>query len=879
MESKQLVERILASDLTNVTNIGYLFDMARNLDDVDLGKKARDASLRAARHSEKAYELSKEIYDWLATKDFDSYLIALEWNRKPEERFYMPRRKQLRSAVEGLQALADDRLDELFISMPPRCGKLLADSTPVLTTEGWKKHGDLKVGDYVFNPDGKAVRVIAVHPKHHTTHTVTMSDGSSFKCHFRHEWQVYDRGRQKTVCLETQEMIGKLEPGRKDHERGHRYRFQIPLRTPIDGVKKELPVKPYSFGAWLGDGSNQKPRINIAKEDFAIASAMMFEGYLGHMVYVHKQTDVLSLEFKDLKMDLQKIGMCHSRRRAEKYIPECYLTASYEDRLQLLAGLLDTDGTLSKKEHRYHFSTTEPRLRDTVVQLISTFGWRCCVTEYAPHTSSFGIVGKKVGWSIGFNPTIEIPCRLERKQLKEFSKQRRIAIASIEESEPEQGNCITVEGGMYLVGERMIPTHNTSLLMFYMTWAMGRDSERANLYCAYSDTITNAFYNGVLEILNDPATYRWHEIFPNSQIAATNSKDETINLDRKKRYASLTCRSLYGTLNGAVDANGILMSDDLLSGIEEALSKDRLITAWGKVDNNMLSRAKGNCKILWCGTRWSLADPIGLRIDTLTNNENFRNRRFKVINFPALDENDESNFDYDYGVGFSTDIYRQRRASFERNNDLASWNAQYMGEPIEREGTVFSPYDFRYFNGVLPDDQPERIFMACDPAWGGGDFVAAPVVEKFGNDLYVVDVVYDNSDKRVTQKLVVDAIERWNVSALQVEATKTTKAYADDIEAMLMEKGKKINLTTKAAPQTIGGKTQRIFDKAPDIRERMVFLEDGKRSKAYSLFMQNVFSFKMVGKNKNDDAPDSLCMAIDMDQMTTFKTRIIDRLW
>lgn len=170
---------------------------------------------------------------------------------------------------------------------------------------------------------------------------------------------------------------------------------------------------------------------------------------------------------------------------------------------------------------------------------------------------------------------------------------------------------------MYLVGERLIPTHNTSLLMFYVTWTIGRDPERSNLYCAYSDTITQAFYNGVLEVLNDPTTYLWHDVFPKSQIVATNSKNETINIDRNKRYASITCRSLYGTLNGSTDVNGILMSDDLLSGIEEALNKDRLVTVWGKVDNNMLSRAKGQAKILWCGTRWSMQDPIGLRIETL----------------------------------------------------------------------------------------------------------------------------------------------------------------------------------------------------------------------------------------------------------------------
>lgn len=543
MDTKEVIRRLQASDLTNPVNVGYLFDMARNLNDVALAKQARDHALRAAAKSSAAYELAKDIYRWLAPKDFDSYMIYLEWNRKPEAKFYMPRRRQLAPEITALQALADDRLDELFLSQPPRTGK-------------------------------------------------------------------------------------------------------------------------------------------------------------------------------------------------------------------------------------------------------------------------------------------------------------------------------------------------TSALLFFMTWLLGRDSETSNLYSAYSDIITNSFYNGVLEVLNDPVTYTWHDVFPNSQIAATNSKDETIDLDRKKHYPSLTCRSLYGTLNGACDVRGYLIADDLLSGIEEAMSPDRLMSAWSKVDNNLLPRAVGERKkILWVGTRWSIADPIGRRLDLVQNNESFRGLRWRNINIPAMDERDESNFDYDYGVGFSTEEYRRRRASFERNNDMASWCAQYMGEPIEREGTVFRPDDFRYFNGVTPDGIPDRVFMAVDPAWGGGDFVAAPVIEKYGDDLYVVDVVYDNSDKRVTQKLVADAVEKHGVAAVQVEATKTTKAYADDIEALLAERGKKINLTTKAAPQTVGGKAQRIFDKAPDVRERMVFLEDGKRSKAYSLFMQNVFSFKMVGKNKNDDAPDSLCMAIDMDQTTAFKTRIIDRLW
>lgn len=414
----------------------------------------------------------------------------------------------------------------------------------------------------------------------------------------------------------------------------------------------------------------------------------------------------------------------------------------------------------------------------------------------------------------------------------------------------------------------------TTLLLLFVTWLIGRDSERANLYSAYSATITSSFYSGVLEIIKDEVTYLWKDVFPEAKISQTNAFDATLNIDRKKRYPTLTCRSLYGTLNGACDCNGYLISDDLIGGIEEALNVDRLRGAWSKVDNNLIPRAKETAKITWCGTRWSMFDPIGLRMELLENDERYKSIRYKIINLPALDENDESNFDFPYGLGFSTDYYHRRRASFERNNDMASWCAQYMGDPIEREGALFTPEDFRYYNGELPEGEPDRIFCAVDPAFGGGDFVAAPVCYQYGDDIYVHDVVYDDGDKRVTQPLLIKAILDHSIQAMQIEANKSTESYKDGIAEGLGDY--RLNLTTKSAPSN-KGKHERIFDKAPDIREYMIFRESGKRNKPYSLFMQNVLSFKMFGKNKNDDAPDSLSMAMEMARLKTAKVEAFKR--
>ena len=408
-------------------------------------------------------------------------------------------------------------------------------------------------------------------------------------------------------------------------------------------------------------------------------------------------------------------------------------------------------------------------------------------------------------------------------------------------------------------------TGKTCLTTFYYTWIFGRNSEPSNLYVSYSDALTTSFYNGIIETLTDSYTYKWNEMFPAASIAGKNAKEETLDVDRVKKYHTITCRSLYGTLNGACDCTGTLTADDLLSGIEEALNPDRLETAWLHVDNNMLTRAANDkTKIIWVGTRWSVGDPIGRRIDLLESDPRFAKRRYKIINIPALNENDESNFMYKgENVVLTTEYFLQRRASFERNNDMASWFAQFQGEPIEREGTLFDVDGFMYYNGILPEREPDRVFMAVDPAFGGGDYTAGPIIYQYGRECYVVDVIYNNGDKSVTQPLIAQKAVTYKVGTVRFEANKTVRPYVEGVEKEMDRLEGHVNVFTKPAPPTTA-KAQRIFDKAPDIRNYFIFLDTAHRTKEYNQFMQNVFSFKTTGKNKHDDAPDSLAMAADM---------------
>lgn len=818
--------------------------------DLDLGRKLMG--------------LHRRVLIAAAHDDFDSFMLALEFNRPVDQQFWKPRRRHLMPICQALQDLEHDKLDELFLSCPPRIGKALSDDTPILTRNGWKNHGDLVVGDEVIGLNGEFKKVIAVHPKCMLDVLVEFTNGASFQCHENHEWLLYDRARMKNVLLETWQYESvKPDSGTPGH-RGHRYRFQLPKHEYVQGEYKDLALDPYTFGVWLGDGANRDPRIANIDSDYGIIQRIIDNGHQIRWQTRHKTTGVMYYDF-DIRKQLKSMGMCNNHKRLPKHIPDEYLTASVEQRLELLAGLIDTDGTFTRKENRYHFATCDIELRDSFIQLVSTFGWRINICEHKPSLSSSGVQGRKSTYQISFCPDCIIPCELERKRNTEFALRRAVALKSIRRVEPKRGNCITVEGdGMYLAGHMLVPTHNTATINMFVIWVILRNSERSNLYSSFTSLPVDTFYEGLLEILKDPATYDLSSIFPARSVVGTNAKETTLDIDRRKKYHSFTGRPIGGSLNGSCDCNGYIIGDDLCSGIEEAMSKERMASLWYKVENNFITRAKENCKRLWIGTRWSMVDPQGIRLDLLRNEPKYANVRWRYINTPALDENDQSNFDYQFGVGFSTEYYQMRRASFERNNDMASWLAQYQGEPIERDGSVFNPDDLRYYNGTLPDADPDRVFMAVDPAWGGGDFVSAPIIYQYGDDLFVADVVYNNGDKRITQPLLVQKAIEHNVQAIFIEATRTTASYTQEVDALLASMGHRVNLQSTTKHYTGTGKEQRIFDRAPEIREMMVFLESGKRHKEYEMFMQNLFSFSIARKNKNDDAPDSCAIALSM---------------
>lgn len=400
------------------------------------------------------------------------------------------------------------------------------------------------------------------------------------------------------------------------------------------------------------------------------------------------------------------------------------------------------------------------------------------------------------------------------------------------------------------------------------SWHCARNPEISNLYVTYKEGLGGAFIDGCMEIWTDP-TYCHNEVFP-TKIARTDAKNHKVDLDRKKKYATLSGKGLESGLNGEYDAYGWLILDDILEGIQDVLNPDILKRKQIVFDNNVMSRKKEQCKLILNGTIWSLHDLYMDRLNFLQSNPEAQNIRYDILKIPALDpKTDESNFDYEYGVGFTTSYYRTTRAKFEENDDMAGWLAQYQQEPIERDGALFKSEHMNFYNGVLPNEEPLKVVSACDVALGGLDYLSMPIAYVYEDgSVYIHDVVFDNSEKKYTMPKVVSAIINNGVTNAFFEANAGGEGYKDEVDTELKKKGYKTSLVSKYAQQMIlsnGGhaakthqrKEQRIWDNAEEIR-RFYFRDISCQSQEYRKFMTNLYSFTMTGKNKNDDSPDSL---------------------
>ena len=713
-----------------------------------------------------------------------------------------------------MRDVEDGKEPRLLMMMPPRSGKLLADSTPVPTPTGYRPHGELQPGDEVFHPSGRPIQVLAISPKDVADVRVTFSDGSSYLCHENHEWTLYNRMRQEWQTIEAKHFLTPTRFGTKKQViSGGRAMYQLPVVAPLQYRSEEFTVHPYVLGAWLGDGSAGKPCITGAASDRAVTDKIERLGYPVSTVCEHQTTKCLTTYFSGprpnvrgrLTTELQALGIYK-----EKRIPPEYQRLTVELRLELLAGLIDTDGTTDRNS-RITFTTASRNLADDVLELLTGLGMRPYIQEVQPILSTSGIQGRKVCYVIGFQPTMPIPVALERKRVTRFAPQRRVGLVSVERAEtPEVGNCVQVDSpdGLYVVGDKLTTTHNSELgSRHFPPWVLGQHPEWEIIAASHTSSLTLSFSRYIRDLIRDPA---YQALFPDMRLDPGSQSVENWNTLSGGGY-------LAAGVGTGITGRGahILLLDDLVKDIEAADSATISENTWEWYASTAYTRLAPGGGVLGIMTWWNESDWAGRIQQVMASGEG---DRFEIIKYPAINEDGDEYLLPDDSIvqilpgsdipagakmtrPHNTAIHPARyttEAMLRIKRNLAAagqkrvWNALYQQNPTPDDGVIFSKEMVQYFVH-MPQRRNVTRFQAWDFAITENqqsDYTVCVTGDQDEhNNIYIVDVFrFRSDDGNAIVEHMIDQIVAWGPDFLAVEDGQIWKSIKSQFETRCAER-------------------------------------------------------------------------------------------
>jgi replicative DNA helicase len=363
----------------------------------------------------------------------------------------------------------------IIVAARPGIGKALALDTPLATPDGWTTMGEVAVGDQLLDAAGRPTRVVATTEvlRGRPCYEVEFSDGTVIVADEQHQWLTDTRASRRSTRVPAQvrttaEIAATLRCPTTDRRVNHSVPVAAPLRLP----ERELPVPPYALGVWLGDGTSASASFTSA--DPEIAAHVEAEGLeaplIGHLRYgLRLPADPPPAE----RACRDHHGTVQARLRTlgvlgDKHVPVEYLRASEEQRRALLAGLLDTDGTVLPTG-LVQFAVTSARLAADVAELVASLGLRCStVTKRVRGRSE----SSSTAFIVTFSTTQDV-FRLERKRLAHKERRRatddtRTRVRYVVDVRPVPSvpvRCVEVDNPdhLYLAGRSMVPTHNSTL--------------------------------------------------------------------------------------------------------------------------------------------------------------------------------------------------------------------------------------------------------------------------------------------------------------------------------------------------------------------------------------------------------------------------------
>lgn len=460
--------------------------------------------------------------------------------------------------------------------------------------------------------------------------------------------------------------------------------------------------------------------------------------------------------------------------------------------------------------------------------------WRRCLLFEAPHDFD------------SFMTYIE----LDRKPEKRFYAPRKHYLRPM-----VQGFQDVLDGKLRLLTISMPKRAGKSQTgINFVNMLSGKFPDRSTLMEGTGDDLVKSFYNGCLEYLTVPNEYLFYDVFPDARLIQTNADSKTINLKSKSRFPTIMCRSIDARQVGLSEATNVLYLDDCVEGREEAKNRQRLDDKWEVISGDIMGRAIEGTPMVFTGTRYSLYDPIG-RVQEHAQREGWA---WRAIEIPALDlVTDESNYEYEREGKkvFTTAYFREQRELLSAEQ----FESEFQQQPFEAKGLLFNKDELNYFFELPKDRDPDTIIAVGDTAESGSDSTSMPVAKIYGNAVYIVDVVFDDSPAEVTKPECAKCLIENKVASAVFESNNAGQYYARDVDQIIRERGYSVGIRTK---RTISNKQTRIEFASDNIKKNFYFKHPStyKRGSQYWNFMKEVTTYTRSGKVPHDDAPDSLSL-------------------
>lgn len=460
--------------------------------------------------------------------------------------------------------------------------------------------------------------------------------------------------------------------------------------------------------------------------------------------------------------------------------------------------------------------------------------WRRCLLFEAPHDFD------------SFMTYIE----LDRKPEKRFYAPRKHYLRPM-----VQGFQDVLDGKLRLLTISMPKRAGKSQTgINFVNMLSGKFPDRSTLMEGTGDDLVKSFYNGCLEYLTVPNEYLFYDVFPDARLVQTNADTKTVNLKSKSRFPTIMCRSIDARQVGLSEATNVLYLDDCVEGREEAKNRQRLDDKWEVISGDIMGRAIEGTPMVFTGTRYSLYDPIG-RVQEHAQREGWA---WRAIEIPALDlVTDESNYEYEREGKkvFTTAYFREQRELLSAEQ----FESEFQQQPFEAKGLLFNKDELNYFFELPKDRDPDTIIAVGDTAESGSDSTSMPVAKIYGNDVYIVDVVFDDSPAEVTKPECAKCLIENKVASAVFESNNAGQYYARDVDQIIRDRGYSVGIRTK---RTISNKQTRIEFASDNIKKNFYFKHPStyKRGSQYWSFMKEVTTYTRSGKVPHDDAPDSLSL-------------------